>query len=76
MAGLGMLAQMGAMGGGRPVRVDGRKGTLMENNGDTTLYVTMNSGGSLNFHSDDENGDTVLGFAKAFPVKELDESGG
>lgn len=72
MAGLGMLAQMG---GGRPVRVDGRKGTLVEDGGNTNLFINMNSGGSLSFESDDVDGDTVINFAKEFPIKELDEAG-
>ncbi len=73
---LGSLADLGAsFGGGRKVRIQGRSGTAMEDDGETTLMLKLKSGKSLSFTSRSLDRDAVTTFAEAFPVKEIDESG-
>lgn len=72
----GGLASFGAsFGGGKKVRIQGRSGSLMDDDGDVTLTLTLKSGKSLVFNSSTIDGDGVNSFAEEFPVAEVDESG-
>jgi hypothetical protein len=73
---LGNIANLGAsFGGGRKVRVQGRSGMSMEDNGEVTITLKLKNGKSLIFRSDNLDGKAVNGFAEAFPIATVDESG-
>ena len=75
LSGLGALANMaGAMGGGRQVRIQRRKGSAMQEGSNATVNLGMQSGGNLSFTSNDLDVDALIAFAEAFPVAELDEA--
>ncbi len=75
LSGLGALANMaGAMGGGRQVRIQRRKGSAMQDGSTATVNLGMQSGGNLSFTSNDLDVDALIAFAEAFPVAELDEA--
>lgn len=68
------LAQMGMQGTGKKLRIQKRTANLINDNGNITLSITLRSGGILLMESSDVNQDTLLAFAKAFPVAEMDDS--
>jgi hypothetical protein len=72
----GGLAALGAsFGGGKKVRIQGRSGSLMSDDGEVTLTLQLKSGKSLIFTSSTVDADGVNSFAEEFPVVEIDESG-
>jgi len=72
----GNIADFGAnMQGGRKVRIAGRSGSSMENNGETTITLKLKNGKSLVFTSRDLDSDSVTGIVEKFPVDEVDKSG-
>lgn len=74
MAGLGALANMAALGGGRKVRIQRRKGSAMQQGNSATINLAMQSGGNLSFQSNDLDVDALIEFAEAFPVAEMDDA--
>jgi len=70
MAALGMNSQ-----GGRKIRIAGRTGSSVEDNGETTTTLKLKNGKSLQFKSRDLDREGVNGFAGDFPVKEVDQPG-
>ena len=73
---LGNIADLGAsFGGGRKVRIQGRSGTAMDDDGEATILLKLKSGKSLSFTASALDIKAVTSFAEAFPVKEVDESG-
>ena len=73
---LGGLAQIGMMSAGNKVRVGKYAGVATSEGGTDTVMVKLNSGRSLSFASSDAGMNAVLGFAKTFPVAEVDEGSG
>ena len=73
---LSAIAKMGMqMGGiGQKIRIQKRSAVIINENNSTQVIVTLKSGGILTFESRDESSDTVVSFAKEFPVAELDDS--
>lgn len=72
----GGLAALGAsFGGGKKVRIQGRSGSLMDDDGEVTLTLKLKSGKSLIFTSSEIDSDGVNSFAEEFPVVEVDEAG-
>lgn len=72
----GGLAALGSsFGGGYKVRIQGRTGSVMESDGETTLTLTLKNGKSLIFTSSTIDGEGVNDFAGEFPVVAVDESG-
>ena len=73
---LSAIAKMGMqMGGiGQKIRIQKRSAVIINENNSTQVIVTLKSGGILTFESRDESSDTVVSFAKKFPVAELDDS--
>lgn len=73
---LSAIAKMGMqMGGmGQKIRIQKRSAVIVDENSSAQVIVTLKSGGILTFESRDEPSDTVVGFAKKFPVAELDDS--
>jgi len=73
---LGSIAEFGAnMQGGRKVRIAGRSGSSMEDDGEATITLKLKNGKSLIFTSQDLDIDAVTGVAEQFPVAEVDEAG-
>ncbi len=72
------LAMMGMqMGGmGQKVRIQKRSATVIDDNSSVQVVVTLKSGGILTFESQGASVDTVVAFAKEFPVAKLDDSRG
>lgn len=73
---LGGLAQMGMMSAGNKIRVGKHTGVATAEGGTSTVMVSLDSGGTLSFASSDAEMNSVVDFAKAFPVAEIDESRG
>ena len=67
---LSALAGLAQFGGGRKVRIAGNTGTLMEQNGQVTLNLTLKEGGTLMFESYDATANEVRNFATAFLKEE------
>jgi hypothetical protein len=71
------LAQIGlTAGGGKKVRIQKRTASIMADNGNVQILVTLKKGGTLVFESNDVNAEELQRFAEAFPVEELDDSRG
>jgi len=68
LASLGM--QMGATG--NKVRIQKRSAVVIEGNNSVQVVVTLKNGGMLTFESNGASSDTVVAFAKKFPVAKLD----
>ncbi len=72
----GQIADLGAnMGGGRKVRIAGRSGSAVEDNGETTITLKLKNGKSLIFSARDLDRDALTGAAEKFPVAEVDKPG-
>lgn len=71
---LGGIAQMGVMSAGTKMRIDKHTAMATSEGNTSTVAVSLDSGGTLNFESYDVDLDTVVEFAKAFPIAELDEA--
>ena len=73
---LSMIAKMGMqMGGmGQKIRIQKRSAVIISEDNSTQVIVTLKSDGVLTFESRDTSSDTVIAFAKKFPVAELDDS--
>jgi len=67
-----MGMQMGAMG--QKVRIQKRSAVIIDENNSIQVVVTLKSGGILTFESRGTSSDTVVAFAKKFPVAKLDDS--
>ena len=75
MSAFSALAQMGTMAAGtNKVRIQRRTATINNDSGNVTVMVSLKSGSMLNFQSNNVSQEELLRFAKAFPVKELDNS--
>lgn len=71
------LAQIGlTAGGGKKVRIQKRTASIMVDNSNVQILVTLKKGGTLVFESNDVNADELQRFAEAFPVEDLDDSRG
>jgi len=69
------LAQFGLQGSGTSkVRIQKRSAVVTNENGHLTMMITLKSGAMLGLESDEATKDELVEFAKAFPVKELDNS--
>ncbi len=75
----GVFGNIAALGmnapGGRKIRVAGRTGSSVEDNGETTFTLKLKNGKSLLFKSRDLDREGMTGFAGEFPVKEVDQPG-
>ena len=58
--------------GGRKVRISGRTGSSVEDNGETTLNLSLKNGKTLIFTSRDLAREGVTDFAEEFPIAEVD----
>lgn len=67
-----MGAQMGGMG--QKTRIQKRSAVIIDEDNSTQVVVTLKSGGILTFESRGASSDTVVAFAKKFPVAKLDDS--
>ena len=70
LASMGM--QMGSVG--TKVRIQKRSGVINDEDGSNQVIVTLKSGGLLTFSSSDISSDSIVAFAKKFPVADLDDS--
>ncbi len=59
---------------GKKIRIQRRTATLNNQSNNPQLLVTLKSGGVLTFESSQVTEDTLVAFAKSFPVAELDDS--
>ncbi|CAN5211544.1 hypothetical protein BH24PSE2_BH24PSE2_02300 [soil metagenome] len=73
---LGGIAEMGMMSAGKKIRIDKRSAVANSEGNSNTVMVSLKSGGSLTFESRDVDLDTVVEFAKSFPIGELDDARG
>ncbi len=67
-----MGMQMGGMG--QKIRIQKRSAAVIDENNSVQVVVTLKSGGMLTFESREASSDTVVAFAKKFPVAKLDDS--
>ena len=67
-----MGMQMGGMG--QKIRIQKRSAVIVDENNSSQVVVTLKSGGVLTFESRGTSSDTVVAFAKKFPVAKLDDS--
>ena len=74
MGAFSALAQLGGMAGNNKIRIQRRTALVNQDGDETSIMVTLKSGGMLNFASYNNSKDKVIAFAKAFPIKELDQS--
>ncbi len=70
IANMGM--QMGGMG--QKIRIQKRSAVIVDENNSAQVVVTLKSGGMLTFESQGASSDTLVAFAKKFPVAKLDDS--
>ena len=69
------LAQFGLQTAGTSkVRIQKRSAVVTDENGRLSMMITLKSGAMLGLESDAVSKDELIDFAKAFPVKELDNS--
>ncbi|WP_286234261.1 hypothetical protein [Thalassotalea sediminis] len=68
------LAQFGMTSSNNKVRIQRRNASIDHDSGATTLTISLKSGGMLAFESDTASKETVIAFAKSFPVKDLDSA--
>ncbi|WP_448548514.1 hypothetical protein [Thalassotalea fusca] len=69
------LAQFGLQGSGTSkVRIQKRSAVVTNENGHLSMMITLKSGAMLGLESDEVTKDELVEFAKAFPIKELDNS--
>jgi hypothetical protein len=69
-----MFSQMGMAGGGKKVRLGGYTGMIVEEGERNEILVSLKmTPGMLNLSSNDASMDELSAFAKAFPVKEIDQ---
>ncbi len=69
------IAQLGMQSGaGKKMRIQKRTAMASNDGGSATVTITLKSGGMLQFESRDVSLDTVVEFAKAFPVEDLDNA--
>ncbi|GAA0856656.1 hypothetical protein [Aliiglaciecola litoralis] len=66
------IAQFG--GGGAKMRIQKRSASVIVNGERTQVLVTLKTGGLLMFEGDNVDKESVVEFAKAFPVEKLDDS--
>ncbi len=59
---------------GKKVRIQRRTAIVNDENGSVQVVITLKSGGMLTFDSSELSKDDVIGFAKIFPVADLDDS--
>jgi hypothetical protein len=74
MGAFSALAQLGGMAGNNKIRIQKRTALVNQDGGETSIMVTLKSGGMLNFSSYNSSKEKVIAFAKAFPIKTLDQS--
>lgn len=69
------IAQFGMQAGaGKKMRIQRRTAMASNDGGNATVTVTLKSGGMLQFESRDVDLDTLVAFAKAFPIADLDDA--
>ncbi|MGD8911538.1 MAG: hypothetical protein PVI97_00995 [Candidatus Thiodiazotropha sp.] len=69
-----MISQMGMAGGGKKIRLGRYTGMIVEEGGRNEILVSLKmTQGMLNLASDDASIGELTAFAKAFPVKEIDQ---
>ena len=75
MGGMGaMFSQMGMAGGGKKVRLGRYTGLITEEGGNNEILIGLKiTQGMINLSSDSASMDELIGFAKAFPVKDIDQ---
>jgi len=69
IAAMGMQAAQG-----EKVRIQRRTAVVTKDGSETSVAVTLKTGGMLTFSSSNVDKDELLNFANAFPVAELDDS--
>lgn len=74
MGAFSALAQLGTMAGNNKIRIQRRTAIVNQDGAETSVLVTLKSGAMLSFSSYSATKDDVIAFAKAFPIKELDQS--
>jgi hypothetical protein len=69
-----MFSQMGMAGGGKKIRLGRYTGMIVEEGERNEILVSLKmTPGMLNLSSSDTSMDELSAFAKAFPVKEIDQ---
>jgi len=70
------IAMMGMQMGGmsQKIRIQKRSAVIIDENNSIQVVVTLKNGGILTFESRGTSSDTVVAFAKKFPVAKLDDS--
>jgi hypothetical protein len=69
-----MFSQMGMAGGGKKIRLGRYTGMVIEEGTQNEILVGLKmTPGMLNFATNDASMDELKAFAKAFPVKEIDQ---
>ncbi len=67
-----MGMQMGGMG--QKTRIQKRSAVIIDEDNSAQVVVTLKSGGMLTFESQGASSDTLVAFAKNFPVAKLDDA--
>ena len=73
MGAFAALSQLGMGQAGNKVRIQRYTAVMSESEHDIDLMIGLKQGGMLNFSSSTAGRDAVIAFAKAFPIKELDQ---
>jgi hypothetical protein len=73
MGALAAISQLGMAQAGNKVRIQRYTAIVSESDRDIDIMIGLKQGGMLNFSSSNAGKDVVIEFAKAFPIKELDQ---
>jgi hypothetical protein len=69
-----MFSQMGLAGGGKKIRLGRYTGLVMEEGGNNEIMIGLKmTQGMVNLSSDTASLDELQAFAKAFPIKDIDQ---
>ncbi|MEJ2619640.1 MAG: hypothetical protein P8163_05130 [Candidatus Thiodiazotropha sp.] len=69
-----MFSQMGLMGGGKKIRLGRYTGLVMEEGSNNEIIIGLKmTQGMVNLSSDSASLDELQAFAKAFPIKDIDQ---
>lgn len=73
MGALAMFSQLGMAQAGNKVRIQRHTAIVNETDNKTEVMIGLKQGGMLNFSSRNADRDTVIAFAKVFPINDLDQ---
>ncbi len=59
---------------GKKIRIQRRTANVNEEGGSNQVVITLKSGGMLHFESSNLSSESIIEFAKAFPVADLDDA--